>query len=239
LNTVKAKAVILHSLYEELRALRLITENPFDRLKREFRGVRSGDRRPNERLKTEDVQKILSLIDNTREGVRDLAMLALMFGCGLRRGEIRTLKLSDFKTSDSGVPYLRLRDTKSGHTQIAKGPDWCWTKIKLLIAQRLFDGANENSPVFVEYYRDETSKFPISSESLYRIFKKRLAQAGVIGCFSPHSARATAITLLLEKGFSHYEVKDFSRHSNISTVERYDKRRTSIEQSVGRKVSYD
>jgi integrase len=55
---------------------------------------------------------------------------------------------------------------------------------------------------------------------------------------TPHSARATAITRLLEQGFSHREVQEFSRHSSVLMVEKYDKRRFSLDESPGKKIFY-
>jgi len=55
---------------------------------------------------------------------------------------------------------------------------------------------------------------------------------------SPHSARATSITKLLEDGMSHREVKEFSRHAAIESIESYDKKRTEAGVRAAKKLSF-
>jgi integrase len=78
----------------------------------------------------------------------------------------------------------------------------------------------------------------MSESTLYRRFKEICVRVGLEGDFTPHCARATAITQLLNQGFSHRDIKEFSRHSSIQMVEQYDKRRTSIDDSIAKKLSF-
>ncbi len=55
---------------------------------------------------------------------------------------------------------------------------------------------------------------------------------------SPHSARATAITKLLDSGFSHRDVQEFSRHASVQMVEIYDKRRLQVDESPAKKLEF-
>lgn len=64
-----------------------------------------------------------------------------------------------------------------------------------------------------------------STHTLYGSWVRALTRAGLDPRhYTPHSARATAITKLLADGVPHREVQEFSRHSSVRMVERYDKR---------------
>jgi integrase len=54
---------------------------------------------------------------------------------------------------------------------------------------------------------------------------KNYAQKATIPAFTSHSGRTTAITKLLEDGYNVDQVRTVSRHSSVSMVERYDRRR--------------
>ena len=56
--------------------------------------------------------------------------------------------------------------------------------------------------------------------------------------YSPHSARATGITKMLEQGIPHRQVQEFSRHSSVRMVELYDKRRIQIDHNPAKVLEY-
>lgn len=243
-STIAKKTTILRRIYRTLIAANLgLRRNPFDGDIISAPPARSGLKRPTEMVPFEKVSEILSLPDKTTlKGQRDRALLAILFGGGLRRSEAREIRIGDIKQTRQGTVYLRLRATKGKVDADQALPDWAGEEVLLLMKSRKRDGALSGDHLFVSFAgqggRTQTLR-PISTSGIYKIFRKYCALAGVDAPVSPHSARATAITKLLEDGETHREVKEFSRHASIGMVELYDKRRYSIDESPARKLNFD
>ena len=67
-----------------------MTENPFSKIK-----SAKNDKRQIEFLSIEDVEKLLSLPDQTVKGIRDTALFEFMYGTGARVTEVVRLKFED------------------------------------------------------------------------------------------------------------------------------------------------
>ncbi|NMC62242.1 MAG: site-specific integrase, partial [SAR324 cluster bacterium] len=218
--TIWKKFAALRRMYRMIIASDLGTSsNPFDIDTTPPPPKDSGKKRPTEMIPFEDVRKILEGPD-TREqkGLRDLAILAALFGGGLRRSEIINLRLGDLAVSHAGNAFLRLRATKSRKDFNQALPQWAadiifrWKKI------REHEGATSGDYLFTSFRGRGglvSTPNPISSDGIYRLFKQYCIRAGVKVFATPHSARATAITKLLADGVPHRMVQEFSRHSSI------------------------
>lgn len=169
-------------------------------------------------------------------GVRDRAILALLFGLGLRRSEVRKITLRDITVSPAGILHIVLRDTKAGKTQEQPIPDWAWEPISELSQQRMRDGATETDPLCTDYYRGLANHRPLSDSSIARLYKRYLRKLGIDA--APHSARATAATLLKSNGVDDRDVALFLRHSTTRMVQVYDKRSNDLARNPGRKILY-
>ena len=235
--TVHNRALVLYSIYEALICDGLDIPNPFQRLRRQLGKSKTGDRRPHELIPQEAVERMLSIVDCTKEGVRDRALMCILFGGALRRSEALGVRVQDVCESENGTMYLHLQHTKAGAFARAVVPPWARDSIVALVEQRVREGAGAEDPLLVTYFSNLPSS-GMSASSLYRTFKGICARAGLSGVYTPHCARATAITQLLNQGFSHRDIKEFSRHSSIQMVEAYDKRRTAIDDSIAKKLSF-
>lgn len=72
------------------------------------------------------------------------------------------------------------------------------------------------------------SSDPLSDSAVYLIFRQWMSRIGLDETYTPHAARKTAITLLLERGKSHRTVQKFSRHNSIEMVAYYDGLRHAV-----------
>lgn len=79
---------------------------------------------------------------------------------------------------------------------------------------------------------------PIATHAVYYIVLKYARLAGVERRVSPHSCRATAISNALDHAASHRSVQQMAGWSSPLMIERYDKRRTAIQDSAVHSVSY-
>lgn len=241
--TIAKKLVVLRRIYRQLISAGLFkSSNPFDSEQVPVPPVRSGRKRPTEMIPYEVVRELIELPDtNSPKGLRDKCIMVLLFGAGLRRSEVLALRLGDIRQTAKGTHYVRLRATKGKVDADQTIPAWAADWIKKLIELRKQQGAAEID-FLINSYRGRggqaPAREPLSDSGLYKLFCSYCSQLGIKISVSPHSARATAITRLLDDGFSHREVQEFSRHASVQMVEVYDKRRLGVEKNPGKNIKY-
>lgn len=243
--TIKKKLAVLRSIYRDLQEEGLIAHNPF--LSRLMPSV-TYQKRPTEMLPFSKVWDVITAPGsakhllkhnypkNCARFIRDRAILAILFAGGLRRSELVVIQVDGVKMTDRGVTYLKLKDTKNHGDKDQVIANWASEFVWAWHAARIEEGASGNDFLICPLWRHGPKHLPggVSDSAIWLWFKEYLTIAGVDASkFSPHSARATAITRLLDQGVGHYEVKEFSRHSSIAMVERYDKRRTELDDNAG------
>ena len=242
--TIHKKFAALRRIYRMLVSSNLgIAENPFEADRVPPPPKDAGRKRPTEMIDFDLVMEIVAIPDaKTPKGRRDKAILAILFGGGLRRSEVVGLRIGDIKKTSSGTTFLYLRHTKAKKDAEQALPRWAAEYLWDLVRERKTTGAMDGDYLFVGFTgkggQTITTK-PMSDTGLYLLFKQYCMAAGAGAHATPHSARATAITKLLADGIPHREVQEFSRHSSIQMVEWYDKRRFSVEESPAKDLSYD
>lgn len=239
-GTIKRQLTILSLFYKFLTKRKDAKVNPFEDIAEDFRAPTEPQKRPTRALQEEDFRRLLDGPDiRTKEGVRDRAILAVLFGCGLRRREAIHLTLSDFLISAQGKPFLRVCMGKGGKYREPSLPGWAAEALSLLIGQRKGEGARGPDPLFVWYYRDGRPKDrPMDAATFYRAFKGYLRLVGLPDSYSPHSARATAVTELKRKGIENRQIRQMTGHNSDQMVELYDKRENSVETDPGHLLDY-
>lgn len=243
-STIAKKFTALRRIYRMLIASALgVVANPFDSDRVPPPAARAGQKRPTEMLDFQMVKAVLDAPDcSTGKGLRDSALLALLFGGGLRRSEVVALRIGDLRQSPGGTTYVRLRATKSKRDADHALPPWAAARVQQLAEQRLQEGAAPGDYLFVAERGPGAggrSSRGLTASGLYRIFKDYCRQTGAGMFITPHSARATAITKLLADGLNHREVQEFSRHASVQMVEVYDKRRYGVDKSPAKDLDYD
>jgi integrase/recombinase XerD len=202
---------------------------------------KGGRKRDTEALDFDDVPSVLGAVEDSPRATRDRAILSVLFGGGLRRGEVAKLLIGDVRKSSAGTSYLLLRSTKDGQDHQQAIPDWAAEAVWALVDERVESGAAEDETLFVTWTgkggRVQTHR-PMSDASVYLIFKRACEAAGLSDAFTPHSARATAITKLLADGTPYREVQEFSRHKSVQMVEWYDKRRFGVDKSPAKGLAF-
>lgn len=233
--TVRNRVDALRSIFQFLEDCDEIVKNPFRAAKRVLSERAKAQTRPTKILTPEQIERVLSLPDKSKDGIRDRAVLAIGFGCGLRRSEIHRIRISDVRLSE-GIPYIFLPTSKGGRADEQPIPSWALGWIMQLIDQRLAEGAKENDALFVVYYIDGTPRGHCVVNTIYRIFKRYFGAIGVTA--APHAARASAATMLKDQGYEDRDVARFLRHSTTTMVAVYDKRKRSLENHPGLNLHY-
>lgn len=239
-STVKRKLIQLRSAWNEFERLGLVSLNPWHVVLRRMPKVPSGEsKRP---LGVIPYNLVTPLIDHfpvtTRSGLRNRTLFSLLFSGGLRIDEALSLTLADVKQTENGIVFVRLRQTKNGNTYDQPLNDWAVPVLTELMQARLREGAKPEHYLFVSYATRIIYNKKLTHQAATKAFKQACEAVGVPGRPSLHWCRATAITKLLDDGVNHRDVQQFSRHSSIAQVEVYDKRRRSLEENPGLKLSY-
>lgn len=234
-GTVRHHAVILKSIYDELVAQGVTELNPFIRVVTELKPQDQGHRRPHKRVPTDAVTTLLDWTPRTEGEVQELAIMSLFFGAALRRSEVINIRIGDLSQTERGTTVLTLIHTKAQRAQTVALADWVAARCKDWIKKRFARGATARDPLFVRY--DRLGAHPLTDSTVYRMFKRICEEAG-IGEWTPHCARVTAITQLLDQGVDHRSVQELSRHASVQMVEKYDRKRIDADNSASKKIEY-
>jgi len=240
--TVKKYCMCLRRAYAVLIAHKLFEGvNPFDPLLVKPPRQTDGTKRPTEMVPFHRVKELLEWGDSSPKAIRNRALLALLFGGGLRRGEAVNLLLGDIGTTPAGTWFVFLRGTKGKEDKRQAVPEWAVEHLRALMAQRHAEGAKKSHPLFNEYSGRgglKSTERAMKPGAVYQVFRQACDAIGLGPEFTPHSARASSITKLLEDGVPHREVQEFSRHRSITMVELYDKRRYEVDRGPSKKLRF-
>jgi site-specific recombinase XerD len=169
-------------------------------------------------LAGEEIAKLFATCaaDPTPKGARDAALLAVFYGCGLRRGELAGLDVDDFDPDDCSIVVRGKRNKQRTVYLIASGCRHLTTWLD--------HRGDEPGPLFCPVgQKGEVRITRLRGESIAYILRRRQEQAGT-DRFSPHDLRRTTITDLLNAGVDVFTVQKLAGHADATTTARYDRR---------------
>lgn len=220
--TISLRLRGIKSFYDEILSIYPNEQisNPFDGYIKLLPKGHSNPVKPTLAMTEDEADRMLQQPNiNTLMGKRDYAILCLGFGAGLRISSILSIKAEDYQPVTAyGVPTLTLYNLKTVNREEISLSPW--------VSGALADYLSAVG-------RDVALPFFMTRMAAHKMFKKYLRKAGIAGRYSFHSARATGITLVLDGGATHREAQDFSGHTNVNSVIRYDGRRKSVKNNPG------
>ena len=155
--------------------------------------------------------------DRTPAGARDGALIAVLFGTGIRRAEACGLDLEDLDPESS---ELRVRHAKGSKQRVVYASNGAGAWLRDWIETR----GQEPGPLFVPVAKGGRLELRrLSTQAIYAALAKRARQAGVEDV-SPHDLRRSNITQLLEAGADVLVVSRLAGHASVQTTSRYDRR---------------
>ncbi len=150
-------------------------------------------------------------------GARDAALLAVLYVCGLRRGEVPGLDLSDF---DPDTGELRVRHGKGNNQRVVYATGGAGEAIKGWISPR----GEEPGPLFWPVLKNGRPKRRrISDQTVYDVLR-RLRKATGSKEFSPHDFRRTFVSDLIAARGDISVAQQLAGHASPETTARYDRR---------------
>jgi integrase/recombinase XerD len=163
-------------------------------------------------LSEDEMERLLQAPDTaTEEGLRDRAMLELMYASGLRISELISLKPSDVDT-DAGLLSCHGKGSKERRIPIGKSAArW----LELYRAERRRLSRTHDQRLFVN-----SLGAPLKRQAVWAAIKRYSERAG-LERVSPHTLRHSFATHLLQRGADSRSVQSLLGHSDISTTQIY------------------
>jgi integrase/recombinase XerD len=144
-------------------------------------------------------------------GLRDRAILELMYACGLRVSEAVDLKLSDID-ADAGILTCKGKGSKTRKIPVGKSAiEW----LKNYLAVRREKENIETSNIFVSFLGK-----PINRQTIFKFIKEYAEKVGLQDV-SPHTLRHSFATHLIQNRADVRSVQQMLGHADISTTQIY------------------
>lgn len=154
--------------------------------------------------------------DPTPAGVRDAAIIAVMYVGGLRRKEVITLDLRDYDP-ETGKMIVRGKRRKDRTAYLQNGAGRAlndWLSIR----------GNQDGALFLPVTKmGKVINRRMSDQAIYNLLVKRGKEAGVSD-FSPHDLRRTFVSDLLDAGADIATISKLAGHERVDTTAHYDRR---------------
>ena len=164
-------------------------------------------------LSVQEVDAIIASVDTSRPwGLRDRAILEVLYGCGLRVSEAVNLKISNIYSKEG---YLRI---------VGKGNKERIVPLGEMAAEALdawFGARPEPAKGFEDCVFLNRFGRSLSRVSMFNMVKEQAMLAGVRKEISPHTFRHSFATHLVENGADLRVVQEMLGHESILTTEIY------------------
>jgi integrase/recombinase XerD len=166
-----------------------------------------------------NLQEVETLLDSPKQndhyGIRDKAMLEILYATGIRVSELIGLDLGDVHLT---MGFVRC---------IGKGNKERIIPIGKTAANALKHYLEQGRPFFVNKKQREEALFlnhhgmRLTRQGFWKILKKLAAEAGIQKELTPHTLRHSFATHLLENGADLRAVQEMLGHADISTTQIY------------------
>lgn len=182
-------------------------------------------------LTLEEIESIMVVCDTSSpRGLRDKAILELLYASGLRVSELVFLTFSHLDLKNQ---MIRLWGKGFKERVVPFGEEAKDALVEYLEKGRpfLLKGARSNY-LFV----GDSSGRPLTRQNVWNLVKRYARKAGVVKRITPHTFRHTFATHLLENGADLRIVQEFLGHSDITTTQIYTHVNRRILQEVYEKA---
>lgn len=177
----------------------------------------------------EQFKLMLEAVDTSSlKGVRDRAILLLLWGNALRRSEVVNCDVSDYSPSLKELTIIG--KGKIGQPEVISLGKGAIFSIDEWLKKR--GSYNKSDPLFCAVHKGYWGN-RLHTHSIYKLVQKYAVSSGIDKVMSPHRIRHSSITeaLNLTNGDVR-KVQKLSRHSNLNTLMIYDDNRQNLQGEV-------
>lgn len=167
-------------------------------------------------LTKQEMQLLYEAIPETLLGIRDKAMLAIYYGCGLRLNEGASLELNDIDTTKK---VLHVRKGKHYKERFVPVAEKNFEEIMLYLdyARPQLLQEIKTTALFVDANKGRA----MQKQSLYVRIKKLVKKAGIKKKVGTHTLRHSIATHLLQSGMKLERIQQFLGHADLDSTQIY------------------
>lgn len=209
-TSLARKMASLKSYFTFLAAEKYITKNPVVNLEM----PKTAKLLP-QVLSTQEIEKLLIQPDlAVKAGLRDRAMLELLYATGLRVSELVSLRFEDVNIE---MAYVRCIGKGSKERIVPIGKIAASFLVRYLNESRgKFKAAVGNEYLFLNFHGEKMSR-----QGFWKIIKKYSKSAKLTKDITPHTLRHSFATHLIENGANLRSVQEMLGHSDVATTQIY------------------
>jgi integrase/recombinase XerD len=207
--TITRRIVSIRSFCKYLTIHRGIDYNPALQLE-----TPKADKKPSQALSTTDLDKLLELPDTSYDmGLRDRAMLELLYATGLRVTELISLDIEHVRLDMGFLLCLGSGGRERMVPVGSQGTSWV-SKYLEEARPRLVHKEKSNEALFVNHLGTRFTR-----QGFWKVMKKYANQLGID--ITPHTLRHSFATHLLDNGADIRAVQEMLGHADPSTTHMY------------------
>ena len=167
-------------------------------------------------LSIEEIERLIAAPgSNKPQGVRDVAMLELLYGSGMRISELIELNLEDIHIT---MGFVRVFGKGGKERIIPLG------RSAINACERYLNGARQkllgNAPKNDAFFINQRGK-RLTRQGVWKLLKQHAEKADIQQELTPHVLRHSFATHLIENGADLRAVQELLGHSDISTTQIY------------------
>ena len=167
-------------------------------------------------LTIEEMDRLLNLPDDSDKGVRDKAMLELLYATGLKVSEIIAIRLDDINIP---LRYIRFVDKDKMKERIVPFGTPAQKALNTYLnmsREQVMSEKNTEKYLFLNYAGE-----PMSRQGFWKIIKQYGEKAGFGDRITPHIFRHSFAAHMVENGADLKSIQEMLGHSDISTTQVY------------------
>jgi integrase/recombinase XerD len=181
-------------------------------------------------LEVAQAEALLSRVDlSTPLGIRDRAILELLYSCGLRNTEVRSLEVYDVDLK-ARILFVRGKGGKEALVPFGLTAQKALSHYLHFARPRLVEGrkngllvspARAEAEAGKEYFFLSKNGYRITLQNLIDLMRRHVLSAGLPAHLSPHSLRHTCATHLLKGGADIRHIQRLLRHASLTSTQIY------------------
>lgn len=165
-------------------------------------------------LTSKEVETLLAQPDtNDVKGIRDKAMLELLYATGIKVSELIGLNLSDLNLS---VSCIRCGEGENERLIPLYPVALKAVTTYLEYSRKILTSASDESALFVNISGERLSR-----QGFWKILKAYVQAANITKDITPHTLRHSFATHLLENGADIHDIQEILGHRDLSSTQRY------------------
>ena len=188
-------------------------------------------------LTVDAVKTILAMPDiSTAYGMRDLALLGLLYDTGARVSELIRLRPKDLRLAAPPVVSILGKGRKSRQCPLSS--EMANHLIKYLSAWGLDAPAKSDHPLFVSHNAEKLTRAGVAYILQKYVSAAHEKDTGIIpATVSPHMLRHSKAMHLLQAGVNLVYIRDWLGHSSVKTAEIYARADSEMKRAALQKAA--